>query len=204
MLVLPGDVTDRAGMEALVERIERNHGPIALAFLNAGVGAPDSPGDIDPDLLRQTFAVNVEGVINGLRPVLRYMKQRARGQIAVNASIAGYGGLPRGATYGASKAALIHLCESLKFDLDRHGLSMQIVNEGFVHTPLTDRQDIPMPFKMQVGEAARRIVDGFEAGGFEISFPKRLVWPAKFANLLPYWLYFAIIRRAAGPKRKRR
>lgn len=203
MLVLPGDITDRAGMEALVHKIERDHGPIALAFLNAGGATPHGAHGIGAEAIRAGWELNVEGTLNCLRPVLAAMKQRARGQVAVNGSIAGYGGLPRGMAYGAAKAALIHLCESLKFDMDRHGVTMQIVNPGFVQTPMLDGADFPTPFLVPVGEAGRRIVDGFEAGGFEISFPKRLAWPAKFAHILPYWLYFRLVGWATGQRKKR-
>lgn len=203
MLVLPGDITDPAGIEALVQRIERNHGPIALAFLNAGGASSSGSQDLGAQAFRETYDLNVEGALNCLRPVLDHMKQRARGQVAVNASLAGYGGLPRGMAYGAAKAALIHICESLKFEMGRRGVTVQVVNPGFVQTPMLDGADFATPFLLPSGEAARRIVDGFEAGGFEICFPKRLAWPAKLVNILPYWLYFRVIGWATGQRRKR-
>ncbi len=66
-----GDVTDEAGMAALVETIERVHGPIALAFMNAGVAPYTRAGALDVEAFRQAMAVNVLGVANGLSPVLR-------------------------------------------------------------------------------------------------------------------------------------
>lgn len=198
IIALAGDITNRDAMAALVAEIERNHGPIALAFLNAGVFTPDSGGSIGGDGFRDTFNVNVIGTINCLEPLVPLMRARGRGQIAVNASVAGYGGLPRAIAYGSTKAALINMCESMKFDLDRQGVSVQLVNPGFVKTPLTGKNDFPMPFLLEMDDAARRICDGFEKPAFEITFPKRLSWSLKFLNLLPYPLYFWLVKRGTG------
>jgi NADP-dependent 3-hydroxy acid dehydrogenase YdfG len=193
-----GDVTDEAGMAGLVETIERVHGPIALAFFNAGVAPYTRAGALDVAAFRQALNVNVVGVANGLAPVLARMAERRKGQVAVNASVAGYRGLPKAAAYGASKAAAIHLCEALKFDCDNLGITMQVVNPGFIDTPLTRKNDFPMPFLMSMDDAAKRVVDGFERGRFEIIFPRRLAFILKVLTLLPYRLYFALVTRGTG------
>ncbi len=192
------DVTDSEAVKRTVAAIERAHGPVALAFLNAGIAPYVRAPDIDLSAFRQVVDVNIMGVVNGLSAVMPGMAERKCGQIAVNASIAGYGGLPRSAAYGATKAAMINMCEALKFDCDRLGLTLQVVNPGFVETPLTGKNDFPMPFLMKNEDAARRICDGFATGGFEITFPRRFAWMLKAVNLLPYPLYFAIIGRLTG------
>ncbi|MEY3552526.1 MAG: hypothetical protein RL735_874 [Pseudomonadota bacterium] len=195
---MQGDVIDRAGMQALIEQVEGNIGPVALAFLNVGTYFPDSEEDFGGDGFRKTFAVNVDGTINLIGPLVRAMKQRGRGQIAVNSSVAGYGGLPRSIAYSASKSALIAMCESLKFDLDKLGITIQLVSPGFVKTPLTDKNDFPMPFLIGVEEAGRRILNGFEQGGFEIAFPRRMAWLLKAVNMLPYSWYFWLVSKTTG------
>jgi NAD(P)-dependent dehydrogenase (short-subunit alcohol dehydrogenase family) len=75
-----------------------------------------------------------------------------RGQIAIVASVAGCRGLLTSAHYGASKAALINLAASLKFDLDRAGAKLRLVNPGFVKTPLTDRDEFSAPFLMEADD----------------------------------------------------
>jgi short-subunit dehydrogenase len=185
-------------MAALVETIERIHGPIALAFFNAGVAPYTRAGALDVNAFRQALNVNVLGAANGLAPVLARMGARRKGQVAVNASVAGYRGLPKAAAYGASKAAAIHLCEALKFDCDNLGITMQVVNPGFIDTPLTRKNDFPMPFLMSMDDAARRVVDGFERGRFEIIFPRRLAFILKVMRLLPYAWYFPLVARQTG------
>ena len=192
------DVTDRAAMAELVRETEASLGPICLAFFNVGTYAPDSVGSLGGDGFRQTFAINIDGTLNGLEPLLPYMQKRRRGQVSVNASVAGYGGLPRATAYGSTKAALINMCASLKFELDRQNINIQVVNPGFVRTPLTDHNDFPMPFLVEPEDAARRICDGFARGGFEITFPRRLSWTLKFLNMLPYPVYFWLVGRFTG------
>lgn len=199
---VPGDVTDLAAMEAVVATIEDSHGPIALAFLNAGTFFRDDGGVFDAAMVAKTFEINVMGVANGLQPLLRTMVARGRGQVAINASVAGYGGLPTSSAYGATKAALIAMTESLKFSMDLAGVTMQLVSPGFVGTPLTDRNEFPMPFIIPADDAARRICDGFETGGFEIAFPRRMAWLLKALNHLPYPAYFALVARFTGFKSK--
>lgn len=199
----PGDVTNETAMAGLVDGIEMVHGPIALAFFNAGVAPYTRAGELDVHAFRQALAVNVLGAANGLAPVLARMGLRKRGQVAVNASVAGYRGLPKAAAYGASKAAAIHMCEALKFDCDNLGITMQVVNPGFVDTPLTQKNDFPMPFLMSMEDAAKRIVDGFEKGGFEITFPRRLAFILKLMRILPYSWYFPLVARQTGWDKQR-
>ena len=197
IVAAPGDVTDRARMAELVEEIERQE-PIALALLNAGGYFSDVPGDLGGEGFTKTMALNLQGVLNGLNPVFNAMCARKRGQIAIVASIAGYGGLPNSGAYGPSKAALISLAEGMKFAADPANVTIQVVNPGYIKTPLTDRNAFSMPFLMEVGAASRRLCDGLECGGFEIRFPTRLALILRAITLLPYPLYFPFVRAISG------
>jgi NAD(P)-dependent dehydrogenase (short-subunit alcohol dehydrogenase family) len=196
IVAAPGDVTDREAMARLVAEIESQR-PIALAFLNAGGNFQDAAGDFGGEGFARTFALNVQGVVNGLNPVFNAMRARKMGQIAITGSVAGYGGLPNSGAYAPSKAAIISLAVGAKFRADRHNVTMQIVNPGYVKTPLTADNTFPMPFLMECEEACRRICDGFERAGFEIRFPRRLAWILRAVNLLPYAAYFALFKLAA-------
>ena len=131
----------------------------------------------------------------GLAAVLPRFIERRSGHVAVVASVAGYRGLPTAAAYGASKAALINMAESMKPELDQYGVRISIVNPGFVRTPLTDKNDFPMPFLIEPDDAAERIVHGLARGRFEIAFPRRFVWGLKLLRCLPYALYFPLARK---------
>ena len=130
--------------------------------------------------------------------LFRSMIRRKKGHLAIVASVAGYRGLPRAAAYSATKAGLIALAEGLKFDLDRAGVKIQVINPGFVRTPLTDKNDFAMPFLMDVDDAVERIVRGLEGDAFEVVFPRRFAWMLKLLGLLPDRLYFRLVAKATG------
>lgn len=142
----------------------------------------------------EAIRTNYLGAVSVLEAVAPRLCRRGRGEIVLVASLAGYRGLPRSAPYNASKAALISLGESLAPELALEGVRMRLVSPDCVRTPLTAKNDCPMPFLMEPEAAARRIADGLESGGFEIAFPRRLAWPMKLLRCLRYRLYFALPR----------
>lgn len=195
IVAFPLDVTDAAAVEASVAAIEDGIGAIDLAILNAGTHRPMTAREFDARIVRHLIETNLMGAAHGLEALLPRMLRRRAGRIAVVASVAGYRGLPTAAAYGASKAALIALCEALRPELAADGVSLSVVNPGFVRTPLTDRNDFAMPFRIEAKEAAERILQGLASGRFEITFPRRFTWGMKVLRCLPYPLFFALTRR---------
>ncbi|MFC6669178.1 SDR family NAD(P)-dependent oxidoreductase [Marinobacterium aestuariivivens] len=195
----PLDVTDSDACEAAFRRIEAELGPIDLCILNAGSHQPVELDDFSPLPFESLLRLNVLGVVNGVAAVLPVWRRRRCGQLAIVASVAGYRGLPTATAYGASKAALINFAEALRLDLEGSGIVLNLINPGFVRTPLTDRNPFPMPFLLEPDDAARRILRGLERGGFEIAFPRRFVIWLKLLRLLPYRLYFPLVRRITRP-----
>lgn len=189
------DVTDLNEMHDTAKAI----GPIDLAVFNAGVFTPfNAQEDFDAQKIIDTMNINYTGAVHGIEAVLGGMRERQKGHIALVASVAGYRGMPLAAPYSASKAAMISLCESLKFDFDGMGITTTIITPGFVKTPLTAKNKFPMPFLVDVDEAARIIRKGLEAGKFEITFPKRLSYTLKLMRCLPYALYFPLMRKGTS------
>ena len=194
----PVDVADAAAMARTAAASEAALGPLDLAVFNAGTHHPVSVETFGPEPFRHLMDINFMGAVNGIAAVLPGFLARRAGHIAVVSSVAGYRGLPQAAAYGPTKAALINLCEALKPDLDRYQVRISVINPGFIRTPLTDLNEFPMPFLMDADVAARRIVRGLEAGKFEITFPRRFTFMLKIARMLPYALYFPMVRRTTG------
>lgn len=203
IVALPLDVTDRAANDAAIARIVEETGGLALAILNAGNFFPARAFRLDHETFEKTIDINVSGVLNGMLPAIAAMQAAGRGQIAIVSSSAGYGGLPKSAAYGLSKAGIINMAESLKFDLDTMNIRMQVVTPGFVDTPLTKKNDYPMPFLMPADKAADAFVKGLSSSAFDITFPRRFTYMLKLVSLLPYRLYFPLVARVTGAGRKR-
>lgn len=198
IVAFPADVTDQDAMKQTFKAIEHDLGPVTQVILNAGTHAPNSVGDFNVAPYRTVMEINFMGVVNGLSAVVPTFVSRRTGQIGVVSSLAGYSGLPLASAYGASKAALINMCEALKPELEAKGIALSLINPGFVRTPLTDRNEFPMPFLMEADVAARHIYRGMEKRKFEIAFPLPFVLILKFLRMLPYGLYFWLIRKTTG------
>ena len=161
------------------------------------------PDTFTAEAFRAHVEVNVMGTVNCIQAVLPDMLARRSGRIAVVASVTGYAPLPMAAAYGATKAFLISMAESLRADLrgERRGVEVTVIAPGFVNTGLTEQNDFEMPFVIEAGEAARIIADGLERGDAEIAFPRRMALTMK---LLGQWLPGPVRRwYVAGIARRR-
>ena len=196
ILTVPLDVTDAEACRAAAAEIESRLGPIDLAVLGAGTYTPVALDDLDPARFAHMMTTNYMGVVNCVAALAPGMMARGSGHLSWIASVAGYVGLPKAAAYGPTKAALINLAESLAAEMGLKGVAVSVINPGFVETPLTAQNDFPMPFLMKADEAARRTIAGLAEGRFEIAYPRRFVAILKALRLLPYPLFFRLIRRA--------
>jgi short-subunit dehydrogenase len=191
----PGDVLDCEQMKRVVQDIERTMGPIDVAIPNAGTHIFTVPEQFSSAEYMSIMQLNFGGMLHCIEAVLPSMLARGGGHIAPVASMAGYRGLPRAAAYGASKSAMIHFLESIRFHLVRKGLVISIVNPGFVKTPLTDKNDFRMPFLISAERAAVIMCNGIEKGKREIAFPFLFSRILKLVRMLPDPLYEVIVNR---------
>ncbi|MEQ8665780.1 MAG: SDR family NAD(P)-dependent oxidoreductase [Rhodospirillales bacterium] len=189
------DVTDPSATITVLDAIEAEVGRLDLAILNAGTHQPESAAKFSVETTRKLVEVNLMGTVNGLAPLVERFASRRKGHIAVVASLAGYRGLPSAAAYGATKAALINMCEALKPELEEMGVNLSLINPGFVETPLTDKNEFPMPFLISADRAASAIISGLAAKRFEIAVPWRFAVLMKLLRTLPDAVHFALTRR---------
>ncbi len=192
-LVLPMDVQDDSAWQAAHAQILAKFGGLDLVIFCAARYKPERSWDVTAHDAAETLEVNLHSVYQGISKVLPSLLQQKRGGIAIVASVAGYIGLPNASVYGPSKAALINLAELLYCDLHRQGLNVYLINPGFVQTELTAKNDFFMPALQTPAQAAQAIVQGFEAGQFEIHFPRRFTYLLKLLRILPYRIRFALL-----------
>ena len=197
-LLAPADVTDRVSLQRAFDATLAGFGDIDVAIINAGTHQPVRAWELDAESAENLVRVNLIGAMNATALLAPYFAKRGKGRLAITASVAGYGGLPTGLVYGATKAALINFTETLYLDLAPKGVAVHLIDPGFVKTPLTDRNAFKMPALIEADEAAREILSGIERGAFEIHFPKRFTRGLKLLNLLPYRAYFSLVHRITG------
>ena len=197
-LVLPLDVGDSAGFAAVLERLWRDWGGIDLVVFCAGTWTPMAAARLDAEAITRTLATNLQAPMAACAALVPRLLDQGRGAVAFVSSVAGYRALPQAAAYGTSKAGLGHFAEALHLELAPRGISVFLVNPGFVATPMTARNDFRMPALITPQEAAAEIVAGLGRRGFEIHFPRRFTRWLKLLRLLPYGAYFPLVRRLTG------
>jgi short-subunit dehydrogenase len=194
-LVLPLDITDDAQFKAGYTSILNAWGGVDLLLFVSGVYMPLRADSFAIEIAEQTINANLLGPMRAVALVLPEMLKAHEGHIAIVGSVAGYSGLPKALAYGPSKAAIINFCETLYYDLLPQGISVHLISPGFVATEATAQNDFEMPALISAEEAATEILSGIQKGEFDIHFPKRFSRFLKFLRILPYPLYFWIVRR---------
>lgn len=196
IIPLAMDVADPASIAAALATARERAGAIEALLYAAATWTPETESAVSVAAVRHVFEVNLFGCLAVIEAVLPQMQQARRGRIAIVSSVAGFRGLPRALAYGASKAALTHIAETLRLQLHKDHIVVQAIHPGFVRTPLTDKNDFTMPFLMEADQATARIVAGMATDRFEITFPRRFTWMLKLLGLLPDAAYFPLVRRA--------
>lgn len=191
------DVTDCEGLRAWIWRMD-DRAPLDLVVANAGISAGMGRAREDESATRRVLAVNVDGVLNTVFPVLPRLAARRRGQIALVSSLAAFRGLPTAPAYSASKAAVKSLGEAWRLQLAPDGVRVSVVCPGFVTTRMTAKNKFAMPFLMSAERAAEIIARGLARDQGRIAFP----WPTASVSwlmgALPWRLGDALARRVAG------
>ena len=191
------DVGDAAQVQATARALLAE-GPLDMVVYAAGYYRAQRATALDLDDLLQHDKVNYQGALQVIDAVLPSMLARQSGHISLLSSVAGWRGLPNGLAYGPTKAALTHLAETLYMDLQDQGIGVSVVNPGFVATPLTAQNQFTMPALISPEQAATAMLKGWAKGQFDIHFPKRFTLWLKLLRLLPYRLYFPLVRRFTG------
>jgi len=189
--VVPMDVTDSAAVRSAADAAGRIDGLVWLA----AVYWPMRAQDWNADQVEAMFDVNATGAARVLGQVVPGMVARGRGHIVLTGSLSGFRGLPGAIGYGASKAAVMHLAETMRSDLQGTGVEVQLINPGFIRTRLTDKNDFTMPFILEAGEAARRYFARMNGHGFSANFPRGFAALFRLGQFLPDWIYYPLMRR---------
>ena len=193
----PLDVTDQNQINDVFSKIINEFGSLDLCVFSSGTYDPKLEQEINIKQNKFVMETNFFGVLYCIKSVEKYFKDKQDGHISIVSSVAAYRGLPNSSGYGPSKAALTNLTESLYFDFKKHNVRISLVSPGFIKTPLTDKNEFPMPFIKSPEFAAEKMFNGLtKSKAFEIHFPKALTLFLKFLRVLPYKIYLFVIDKS--------
>jgi NAD(P)-dependent dehydrogenase (short-subunit alcohol dehydrogenase family) len=193
VLCLPFDVTDRQANQDAVAEIRNQWNDLDIAFFNAGTAEYIDINHFDAEIFERAIKTNFLSMVYGIEAVLPLLRGRNGAQLGGMSSTVSFGGVPRAEAYGASKAAIRNMLQGLRVHLVHQNIQVFSVCPGFVKTPLTDKNDFPMPLRIEVEEAARIIADGIAKRKAEISFPKTFSIMYKLIAALPSALYTRLL-----------
>ncbi|MFV3288907.1 SDR family NAD(P)-dependent oxidoreductase [Pseudomonas sp. NY11955] len=185
VLLAVGDIDHPGQVAQIAERIKHAWGALDQVILNAGTCEYLEPGHFDPALVDRVMRTNLTGTSLCLAAALPLLRRGQQPHLVVMGSSVSWLALPRAGAYGASKAALRYLVESLRIDLVGEGIDVTLVCPGFVDTPLTRRNDFPMPQLWSAERAALHIITRLPRRPLEIAFPATFTLVLRLLGALP-------------------
>jgi len=189
------DITDKNEVKKTILFIENEVGKINIALLNAAAYSPNKNQEFDINNYELLIDVNLKGTLYCIDVLKDVMKNRLN-TIAIVSSPIGYRGWPTSGAYGMTKAAQLNLSESLFFDFKKIGISIKVINPGFIDTEATRLNSFKMPFLKSAEFAAEKIYRGLVfKRKFEIYFPFTIVFIVKILRILPYRIYFYLWKK---------
>ena len=195
VLALALDARNHSELTNAYKTIKAKWGGLDLMVFVSGIYEPMRANNFDLPKAKNIIDLNVLGPMSACEVVFPDFINNQSGGIAIVSSVAGYSGLPKALAYGPSKAAMINFCETLYYDLKPKGISVYMINPGFVATDATTNNDFHMPALITPEKASEYILDGIQAGKFDIHFPKRFSLFLKFLRILPYSIYFYLLKK---------
>lgn len=195
------DLTDSNSLAASAEELSQLADYLDVVVINAGTCEYIDVQNFSVAVFTSVMNINFGGAVNTLAlalPLLR--RSRGRPYIVGVSSMATLLPMPRSEAYGASKAALEYLLNSLRVDLAVENIDVSVVRPGFVKTPLTERNDFAMPFVISAGQAVDYIVKGMRARKWIIQFPWPLVFIMKLCSWLPLQWQTGLLKKLSRNK----
>ena len=199
-LAVPADLCDRQANISAVEKIVSDFGMIDIAIFNAGSAQYVDIKNFDSSLFEDIIKLNFMSMVYGIEAVLPVLRSSQYPHLVGMSSLAGYFGMPRSEAYGASKAAVRNMLQALRISLVPEKIPVSIICPGFVKTPLTDKNDFPMPMIIAADRAAKIIADGIEKQKEEIYFPFIFAMLMKLIASLPSSWQTRLVTKITNPK----
>jgi NADP-dependent 3-hydroxy acid dehydrogenase YdfG len=183
---LPLDVTDRASFTSFLEQTESQLGPLDVLINNAGI-MPIGPFVSESDATAaRMIDINLNGVIYGSKLALERFLPRGRGHLVNVASVAGKAGFPGGATYCATKHAVVGLSEAIRAEVRSTDIDVSIVMPVVVNTELGSGLQKSRGVKVvEPEDVANAMVEALQTGRTDVFVPKSVQGLFRFMYVVP-------------------
>jgi NADP-dependent 3-hydroxy acid dehydrogenase YdfG len=183
---LPLDVTNRDSFATFLDEVESRLGPLDVLINNAGIMPIGSFVDETDATAIRMVDINLHGVIYGSKLALQRFIPRGRGHLVQIASAAGKAGFPGGATYCATKHAVVGLSEAIKAEVRDTNIDVSVVMPVVVNTELGSGLPTTRGFKpVEPEDVAGAIVEALQTGRFEVFVPKTMAGMVRLNALMP-------------------
>lgn len=188
------DISDRESVKSSLSEVSH----VDIVICNAGTCEYVDYPAFESEVIEHVFRTNLFGTMYVLEALLPILRCSLTPHLVVVSSSVAYLPLPRAEAYGASKAALNYFLDALRISMGEDAFPVTTVCPGFVRTPLTDRNDFPMPMIIEPEDAARAICMGIAQQRSEIHFPKAFTSTLKLLAFLPKVVQRWILKRTVA------
>ncbi|MEW6671749.1 MAG: SDR family oxidoreductase [Thermodesulfobacteriota bacterium] len=155
------DVTEYDTVSPVLLQFAESLGGLDIVFANAGIGMGEKVGAGEFDSARLTIETNLLGAMATVDAAVAYFLQRGSGHIVGAGSVAAFRGLPRGASYSASKAGLACYLEALRAEVYRKNIAVTVLHPGYIDTAL-NRKLRSRPFLISAEKGAALMANMIE------------------------------------------
>jgi NAD(P)-dependent dehydrogenase (short-subunit alcohol dehydrogenase family) len=133
----PFDLTDTAGIPALIKNILSQFGHIDILVNNAGINMKKEFTDVTDEDFQRILQTNVTAVFVMSREVVKHMEKRKSGSIVNISSMASQYGIPKVIAYTASKSAIEGMTRAMAVELSPKGIRVNCIAPGFIATDMS-------------------------------------------------------------------
>jgi NADP-dependent 3-hydroxy acid dehydrogenase YdfG len=183
-IYIPGDASKKQDVQHIVTTTNNHYGHIDIAILTAGILEPNPIETFNSDIILKTMDINFKGNLYYIDTLLPIMKKQKNGTIAAVSTLPDKRGVPGWGAYGASKAALSWLLESLRGEAKiKYNINIVTIKPGSVQTPMIT--DFPRYNAIPATRAAKIIIHGLKHHKKVIEFPFTQVVTVKLVNQFP-------------------
>jgi short-subunit dehydrogenase len=190
------DVTDPKSFASFLDEVEERLGAVDVVVNNAGIMPLGTLLEEDDAVTARILDVNVLALITASREAARRMVARGSGQLVNVASTAGKAGVPGGATYCASKSAVLGFSEAIRQELAPHGVAVTVVLPGIVRTELAaGLADLPGFRSVTPETVGDAIAEAVASRRPEVYVPRSAKALLRSTDLLPHRARMWMARR---------